>query len=101
VTCLSAKDPGQSVVSRFYRWRRAGIWQRLLAALQRQADAHGRLDWSTHFVDGTSIRAHQHAAGAASARAGMLDKRLGGAAAGTARHSTSAPNAAASHSFFW
>ena len=24
----------------------------------------GRLDWSKHFVDGTVIRAHQHAAGA-------------------------------------
>jgi len=32
--------------------------------LQQQADAAGELDWSLHHVDGTIIRAHQHAAGA-------------------------------------
>jgi transposase len=53
-----------TVSSRFYRWRKAGIWDRILAELQRQADAAGELDWQEHFVDGTVIRAHQHAAGA-------------------------------------
>ena len=53
-----------TVSSRFYRWRQAGIWDRILAALQQQADAAGQLDWTMHFVDGTSVRAHQHAAGA-------------------------------------
>jgi len=53
-----------SVASRFYRWRKAGIWQRILEALQQLADAGGRIDWGIHFVDGTIIRAHQHAAGA-------------------------------------
>ena len=38
--------------------------QRLLAELQREGDAAGRLDWSVHMVDGTNIRAHRHAAGA-------------------------------------
>lgn len=51
-----------TVSSRFYRWRQAGIWDRTLAALQ-QADANGQLDWTMHCVDGTSVRAHQHAAG--------------------------------------
>ena len=50
--------------SRFYRWQRAGIWDRVLAAVQRRADAEGRLDWTLHFVDSTVVRAHQHAAGA-------------------------------------
>ena len=50
--------------SRFYRWRAQGIWQRILEALQAEADAAGDLDWETHYVDGTVIRAHQHAAGA-------------------------------------
>ena len=54
----------KTVSSRFYRWQRASVWERLLAALQRQADAEGRLDWSLHFVDSTVVRAHQHAAGA-------------------------------------
>src|SRR5512135_1724702 len=50
--------------SRFYRWRQAGIWQRVLEALQAEADRLGRVDWSLHFIDSTIIRAHQHAAGA-------------------------------------
>src|SRR5205807_190161 len=53
-----------TVASRFYRWRKAGIWQRLLERLQQQSDQAGVLDWSLHFVDGTVVRAHQHAAGA-------------------------------------
>lgn len=55
--------PWQSVATRFYRWVAAGIWNAILAALQRQGDADGQLDWSAHYVDGTVIRAHQHAAG--------------------------------------
>src|SRR5215212_960376 len=54
----------KTVSSRFYRWRRAEVWEVILAELQRQADAEGRLDWSLHFVDSTVVRAHQHAAGA-------------------------------------
>lgn len=54
----------KTVSSRFYRWQRAGIWGHILAALQRQADRDGRLDWTLHFLDGTMVRAHQHAAGA-------------------------------------
>jgi transposase len=56
--------PVGTVSSRFYRWRAAGIWQRLLAELQAEADAGGEVDWDLHFVDATIIRAHQHAAGA-------------------------------------
>ena len=56
--------PWQSIYTRFRRWRRAGVWDRMLAAVQQQADAAGELDWAVHFVDGTVIRAHQHAAGA-------------------------------------
>jgi transposase len=56
--------PWQTVASRFYRWRQAGIWERLLAAVQQQGEATGELDWDLHFVDGTVVRAHQHAAGA-------------------------------------
>lgn len=56
--------PLGTVTSRFYRWRQAGIWGRLLKALQAEADACGRVDWDLHFVDATVVRAHQHAAGA-------------------------------------
>jgi transposase len=56
--------PWRTVASRFYRWQRAGIWERILAAVQAQADAAGQLNWEVHYVDGTRIRAHQQAAGA-------------------------------------
>jgi transposase len=54
----------ETVSGRFYRWRKSGLWQQLLARLQQQADADGRVNWAIHFVDGSVIRAHQHAAGA-------------------------------------
>ena len=56
--------PWQSVYTRFRRWTQGGVWDRIFAAVQRQADAAGQIDWTVHFVDGTVIRAHQHAAGA-------------------------------------
>ncbi len=56
--------PWRSVASRFYRWRESGVWDRVLSALQVQANAEGRLDWEVHLVDATIVRAHQHAAGA-------------------------------------
>jgi len=60
----TAYGPWQTVATRFYRWRRDGVWDRVLAELQQQADVAGKLDWSLYHVDGTIIRAHQHAAGA-------------------------------------
>lgn len=54
----------QTISGRFYRWRQQGIWQSILHKLQQQADHSGLLDWQLHFVDGSVIRAHQHAAGA-------------------------------------
>ena len=54
----------KTVSSRYYRWREAGVWDRILAELQREAHALGNLDWKIHYVDGTTVRAHQHAAGA-------------------------------------
>ncbi len=56
--------PWQTVASRFYRWCKTGLWSHILDAIQRRADATGRLDWSVHYVDSTIVRAHQHAAGA-------------------------------------
>lgn len=56
--------PPSTVSTRLYRWKKAGIWDGILAAVQAEADATGDLDWETHHVDATVIRAHQHAAGA-------------------------------------
>lgn len=68
-----------TVSSRFYRWQHAGIWPRLLRALQCLADCQGQLDWSIHFVDSTIVRTHQHAAGARGGQAGQaLGRSRGG-----------------------
>ncbi len=56
--------PWPTVSGRFYDWRRQGVWDRVLVALQTQADQAGALDWLLHHLDGSVVRAHQHAAGA-------------------------------------
>jgi transposase len=86
--------PWQTVYTRFWRWTRAGVWDRLFAAVQQQADAAGQIDWELHFVDGTVIRAHQHAAGAKGGT--QKRRRSGGARAGSAPRSISARRVAAS-----
>src|SRR5215210_2643360 len=67
--------PWQSIATRFYRWVEAGVWDHVLAELQRQADAEGDLDWNLHHIDGTSVRAHQHAAGAQKGEARTTQQR--------------------------
>jgi transposase len=69
--------PVGTVSSRFYRWRRSGVWQRVLEALQARADAGGRVGWELHFLDSTVVRAHQHAAGARKAGREPGDEALG------------------------
>ena len=73
--CPSATARGRRSPAASTAGTQAGIWDRVLAALQRQADAEGRLDWSLHFVDSTVVRAHQHAAGAKGGT--RLPRRLG------------------------
>jgi transposase len=85
--------PWESVYTRFRRWRLAGVWDRVLATVQAQGDAEGELDWSVHFLDGTVIRAHQHAAGA---KGGTRQRKpWGGARAGSVRKCISARKAGA------
>jgi transposase len=54
----------QTVYSRFRRWQEAGIWDQVLRTLQADATHDDTLDGSLVMIDGSSIRAHQHAAGA-------------------------------------
>ena len=90
-----------TVYSRFRRWQRAGVWDRVLAALQADGDAKGDLDWGRHFVDGTTIRAHPHAAGAAKKGGPPANRPTTPSAAARAasrRRSTSGRRGAASRS---
>ena len=80
----------RTVYSRFRRWQQAGVWERALARLQAEADATGDLDWAVHFLDGTTVRAHQHAAGA---KKGAAIRPLAAPAADSRPKSTSAPKA--------
>ena len=60
----------------FIRWSRLGVWERLLSLVQERGISLGMT-----FLDGTSIRAHQKAAGAAKKRRPRQDgtrvRRLG------------------------
>ena len=84
--------PWQSVYTRFRRWQHAGVWDRALAALQAEADERGELDWGLHFLDGTTIRAHPHAAGA---KKGAATRPSAAAAAAGGPSSACGPSGAA------
>lgn len=54
-----------AVYMRFRRWETRGVWKKLWKALQAKEFANAR-----HlFIDSTTVRAHQHAAGAPKKRA--------------------------------
>jgi len=55
--------PWQTCYDRLVRWRRDGIWDRLLEHVQTKSDAVGEVEWVVS-VDSSVVRAHQHAAGA-------------------------------------
>jgi transposase len=60
--------PWQTCYDRYVRWQQQGVWIQILQALQARAAAAGRLHWAEGSLDSTIVRAHQHAAGAPSAR---------------------------------
>lgn len=59
--------------TRFSRWGKSGVWQRVIKAVSDDADLEAL------FIDSTVVRAHQHAAGAQKKKA---PKRSGARAAG-------------------
>jgi transposase len=61
--------PHGTCSDRLTRWERDGTWERVLQALQGQAEARDEIDWQHVGVDSTTVRAHQHAAGARKAPA--------------------------------
>jgi transposase len=65
----------KTVYERHRRWSANGTWDKILRAVQADADAAGRIDWSMASVDSTSCRAHQHAAGARKNRRERREKK--------------------------
>jgi putative transposase len=57
-----------SVFRRFRRWAKAGVWERIMATLADDPD------FEFIIIDGTIIRAHQHAAGG---KGGFKNRRSG------------------------
>jgi transposase len=53
----------KTIYNRHRRWAWYGVWAELLEELRRGCDESAGPDW-TVAVDGTVVRAHQHAAGA-------------------------------------
>ncbi len=56
--------PWQTVYDHFRNWRRDGIYDRILEALQIRLDRNGQIDWDLWCIDGSSVRASRAAAGA-------------------------------------
>ena len=56
--------PWQTVWKRHAKFSKDGTWDKVLLALQTQADAAGEIDWNVS-VDSTVARVHQHGATAA------------------------------------
>ncbi len=50
--------PHTTCVNRFNRWRKAGVWARILEAVSKAYDG------DIQMIDSSSIRVHQHAANA-------------------------------------
>jgi transposase len=53
-----------TIYSRFLRWCKPGVWDKVFAELPTALDVESNVDWEIHFIDSTTVRAHQHAAGA-------------------------------------
>ena len=68
-----------SSFQRYSRWSKRGVWQRILEALGGDEDLEHLL------LDSTTVRAHQHAAGA---KGGEITKRSAALGVGGARRFT-------------
>ena len=85
--------PWQTVYDHFRNWRKAGVFGRVVEALQRKLDKAGLIDWDLWCVDGASVRGTRAAAGAskkvpASTRTSRPTTPWAAAGAGSAPNST-------------
>jgi transposase len=54
----------ETVYSRFSRWRREGLFEKILRRLHLRLDEEGKIDLETWYTDATNVRASRSAAGA-------------------------------------
>ena len=85
--------PWQTVYDHFSKWRKAGVFARVVEALQLKLDKDGLIDWDLWCVDGAHVRASRAAAGAdkkvtRGTRTNPPTTRWAAAAAGLDRSST-------------
>lgn len=64
----------KTIYDRYTTWRREGIWDRVMQALQRKLDEEGLIDYDQWGLDGTVVRAHRAAAGARKKEGLMREK---------------------------
>jgi transposase len=55
--------PWNTVYDRYTKWRRRGVFDKVLSLLHMKLDKDGFLDYSKWMVDSTTTRAHKSAAG--------------------------------------
>lgn len=73
--------PWKTIYERFRHWSADGTWDRLLAHVQQHSDAIGQVHWTIACLDSTTVRAHQHAAGARKGGPGKAKRSAGHTAA--------------------
>ena len=56
-------------------WQADGTWNKILQSIQSQQDHEGNVVWIDCSIDGSSVRAHQHAAGARKQKKGATAGR--------------------------
>ena len=61
--------PYTTCYNRFVRWAKAGVWDRIFAAVSKAYDG------GVQMIDSTSIRVHQHGANARGAKANVRAKK--------------------------
>lgn len=56
--------PWQTVYDYYWRWRKEGVFDQVLSALQIRLDREGKIDWDLWCIDGSNVRAARCAGGA-------------------------------------
>lgn len=85
--------PWQTPYDYYSRWRRDGVFDHILQALQIRLDEQGHIDWDLWCIDGSNVRAARAAAGAdkkvsSDTRTNRPTTRWAAAAADSAANST-------------